>query len=191
MRKILTCSLLSLTLLCTSCLGSFSAFNNLKDWNKDVTNNKFVNNLLFWGLNIVPVYGLFFLGDVFIFNVIEFWSGSNPIAMSEGEFETQTIEHEGNTIRLTATKNKMNIEVIDGPKKGKTLDLIYNPEEKSWTAVKNDGEKIKLSSFKDGMYIVHLPNKDVEIDSTASKQSGLAIIDSHMYNSECGLAIAK
>ena len=72
------------TLLFSSCLGSFSAFNNLKDWNQGVSDSKFVNNLVFWGLNIIPVYGLFFLGDAIIFNVIEFWSGSNPIAMEEG-----------------------------------------------------------------------------------------------------------
>lgn len=185
MRKILICSVLSLSLLCSSCLGSFSAFNNLKDWNEQATDNKFVNNLLFWGLMIIPVYELFFLGDAIIFNVIEFWSGSNPIAMSEGEIETQTIEHEGNTMRLTATKNKMNIEVLDGPKKGKKVDLVYSPEEKSWTAVKDNGEEIKLSSFKDGMYIVHLPTKDVKVDPQASRETGLAVIETHMYKNEC------
>jgi len=192
MRKILICSTLSLSLLCSSCLGSFSAFNSLKDWNEQVTDNKFVNNLLFWGLNIVPVYGLFFFGDAIIFNVIEFWSGSNPIAMSEGEIETQTIMHEGNQVRLTATKNKMNIEVLDGPKKGKKVDLVYSPEEKSWTAIKDNGEEVKLSSFKDGMYIVHLPTKDVEIDPQASRETGLAVIETHMYKNECeAFAVVK
>ncbi|MBW2960372.1 DUF3332 domain-containing protein [Mesonia aestuariivivens] len=192
MKKFLICSTLSLSLLCSSCLGSFSAFNNLKDWNMGVSDSKFVNNLLFWGLNIVPVYGLFFLGDTIIFNVIEFWSGSNPIAMSEGEVETQIIEHEGNQVRLTATKNKMNIEVLDGPKQGKKVDLVYNPSEKSWTAIKENGEEIKLSSFKDGMYIVHLPNKDVQVDPTTSRETGLAMLESHMYANECeALAAVK
>ncbi|WP_338021350.1 DUF3332 family protein [Aquimarina longa] len=73
------CIALSTSILFLSCLGSFSAFNGLKDWNNDLTDNKFVNNLVFLGLNIIPFYGLFFFGDVIVFNIIEFWSGSNRI----------------------------------------------------------------------------------------------------------------
>ena len=95
MKKSVICIAMAGTLLFSSCLGTFSAFNNLKDWNQGVSDSKFVNNLVFWGLNIIPVYGLFFLGDAIIFNVIEFWSGSNPIAMEEGESETVQIERLG------------------------------------------------------------------------------------------------
>src|SRR5690606_14748226 len=75
MKKAVVASMLAGSLLFSSCLGSFSAFNNLKDWNQGVTDSKFLDNLIFWGLTIVPVYPLFFLGDTLIFNVIEFWSG--------------------------------------------------------------------------------------------------------------------
>jgi hypothetical protein len=100
-------------------LGSFSAFNNLKDWNQSVSDSRFVNNLIFWGLNIIPVYGLYFFGDAIIFNVIEFWSGSNPIAMQDGDSEIQIVERDGNTFEMIATKNRMEITVLEGPKKGK------------------------------------------------------------------------
>ncbi|WP_245603242.1 DUF3332 family protein [Maribacter antarcticus] len=78
-------------------MGSFSAFNNLKEWNQDASDNTFVNNLVFWGLNIIAVYGLFLFGDAVIFNVIEFRSGSNPIAMEEGDEEVQLVKKAGNT----------------------------------------------------------------------------------------------
>lgn len=104
MKRLIMCVCLSSTILFNSCLGSFSAFNNLRDWNDGLTDSKFLDNLVFWVLNIVPVYGLFFLGDVIIFNVIEFWSGSNPIAMEEGDMERQIIEKDGNIFEMIATK---------------------------------------------------------------------------------------
>lgn len=175
MKKSIICVAMASTLLFSSCLGSFSAFNNLKDWNQGLSDSKFVNNLVFWGLNIIPVYGLFFLGDTIIFNVIEFWSGSNPIAMQEGEQETQMVERDGNTFEMIASKNRMQVTVVEGPKKGNKIDLVYKPSEKSWNAVRPNGEIIKLSSFEEGFYIVYMPNgKEVKINALSSKEEGLA-----------------
>lgn len=191
MRKLMICTALSSTILFTSCLGSFSAFNSLRDWNDGLTSNKFLDNLIFWALNIVPVYGLFFFGDVIIFNVMEFWTGSNPIAMNEGEIETQIVEKNGNSYLLTATKNKMKIEVIDGVDKGEQVDLVYAPEEQTWYAHKADGEIIKLSSFEDGFYIVYMPNgEEVKIDPTATREEGLALLNQNIVNyKDCMLAM--
>lgn len=191
MRKLMICTALSSTILFTSCLGSFSAFNSLRDWNDGLTSNKFLDNLIFWALNIVPVYGLFFFGDVIIFNVIEFWSGSNPIAMNEGDMETQILEKNGNTYEMIATKNHLQINIIDGVDKGQTLELVYSPEEKSWSAIKADGEVIKLSSFEDGFYIVYTPDgQEIKIDATATKEEGLALLNQGVANyKDCMLAM--
>lgn len=180
MKKTISCLLLSSALLFSSCLGSFRAFNNLKDWNQGLTDSKFLDNLIFWGLNIVPVYGLFFLGDAIIFNVIEFWSGSNPIAMKDGESETQMVEHDGNTFKMIATKNRIQVTVVEGPKKGKKIDLVYKPDDKSWNAVRPNGEVIKLSSFEEGFYIVYMPNgTEVKINPMDSRAEGLALLQEH------------
>lgn len=180
MKKTIIASLLACTLLFTSCLGSYNAFNNLRAWNQGATDSKFLDNLIFWGLWIVPVYELFILGDTLIFNVIEFWSGSNPIAMKEGETETQMVEHEGNTYKMVATKNRIQIAVVDGPKEGKKLELFYKPDEKSWNAIRPNGEIIKLSSFEEGFYMVYLPNgEQIKIDPMSTKEEGLAILKEH------------
>jgi len=176
---------LAASIMSSSCLGSFSAFNNLKDWNHQVSDSKFVNNLLFWGLNIIPVYGLFLAGDAIIFNLIEFWSGSNPIAMAEGDIETETIVKNGNSYELTATKNKMNIKGVEGDDKGKSIDLVYSPENKSWSAQTEDGKTIKLSSMEEGFYMVYLPNgEQVKMDSSTTQEEGMAIINSKMLELE-------
>lgn len=171
-----------MSFLFNSCLGSYSAFNNLRDWNEDVTNNKFVNNFIFWGLNIIPVYGLFFAGDTLIFNVIEFWSGDNPVAMNAGESQTKVLAYKGSTYKMTATKNKFVINVIEGEKKGNSIELVYQPEDKFWNAEK-DGKLIKLSSFKDGLMLVYLPNGEtVKINPAESREAGMAQISEAVHN---------
>lgn len=83
MKKSLLAAALALTMLGTSCLGPNNAFNNLNKWNMKVTENKWGNEGIFLVLNIIPVYGLFYFGDIVIFNSIEFWGGSNPIEASK------------------------------------------------------------------------------------------------------------
>ncbi|MEW7289835.1 DUF3332 domain-containing protein [Aquimarina sp. 2304DJ70-9] len=193
MKKLTVCTLLSASVLFSSCLGSFSAFNGLRDWNDGLTSSKFLDNLIFWVFNIIPVYGLFFVGDVLIFNVIEFWSGSNPIAMNEGDIETQIIEKEGNTFEMIATKNRLQIKVIEGDRKGEKLDLVYSPSQKSWSAIKPNGEVLKLSSFENGFYVMHMPDGGkIKIDPMASRSEGLALIQNKIALYEnCLLAEAN
>jgi hypothetical protein len=75
------------SILSTSCFGGFQTTRKVYQWNEGVSGNKFVNNLVFYGLNIIPVYPVAGTLDLFIFNLIEFWTGSNPMALNEGEFE--------------------------------------------------------------------------------------------------------
>jgi hypothetical protein len=66
------------TLPVAGCYGSFAVTKKLYDWNGQIS-NKWVNTVVFWAFIIVPAYELVAFGDFIIFNVIEFWSGSNPI----------------------------------------------------------------------------------------------------------------
>ena len=157
---------------------------NPVDGVEDATDNKFVNNAIFWGLNIIPVYPLFYAGDVIIFNLIEFWSGDNPIGMNEGEVQEQIVEKDGVRYALTATKNQMNIKVLSGDRAGNELTLVYEPSDKSWNAVK-DGEKIKLTSYEEGFHIVYLPNgEEVKIHESTSRYEGLALLNSKVASYE-------
>ena len=51
----LTAMLLTATILFSSCIGSFRLTNNIKDWNEGL-GDKFVNELVFIALHIVPIY---------------------------------------------------------------------------------------------------------------------------------------
>jgi len=80
MKKTILGAALALGLLGSSCLGPNNAFDSLHHWNKHVTDSKWGNEGIFVLLTIIPVYGVAYLGDIIIFNSIEFWGGENPIS---------------------------------------------------------------------------------------------------------------
>ncbi len=79
MKKHLIAAALSLGLLASACIGPNNAFKGVYQWNDGVSESKWVLegvHLAFW---IIPVYPLALVGDLLVFNSIEFWGGTNPI----------------------------------------------------------------------------------------------------------------
>lgn len=77
MKKLLAGALLA-CFMSTSCLGPDPAFNGVRNWNAKVTSHDWVNECIFLGLTIIPVYSLCLFGDILIFNTIGYWSGDYP-----------------------------------------------------------------------------------------------------------------
>ncbi len=183
MKKVWACGLLSTTILFTSCIGSFSAFNGLRDWNESVTDSKFGNEIIFVALWVLPVYGLATLGDLVVFNAIEFWGGTNPIAMKEGDSETKTLVNKGNTYKITATKNRFHVAIVAGERKGESSDLVFIAKDKSWNIEKEDGERVKLASLKKGILMAHLPNGEaINVPQGLNRVAAADYLESKMVN---------
>ncbi len=73
--------LLFLASLSTACYGPFHAVRNLHKWNGEVSENKWIVEIVY----LIPgfiAYPLFFIGDSLIFNSIQFWGGDNPIELT-------------------------------------------------------------------------------------------------------------
>jgi Domain of unknown function (DUF3332) len=103
--------LAALALTQSACFGSFAATRSLYGFNKGVSGDKFVQELVFLALVIIPAYGLFALGDALIFNTIEFWGGSNPInADASQPREREVMLADGSTARLVHDEAGMRIE---------------------------------------------------------------------------------
>ena len=79
MRKTLLAGALTLSLFSSSCLGPDNAFPSVHHWTKQAKDNKWGNEAIFVAFCIIPVYAFAYLGDILIFNSIEFWGGENPI----------------------------------------------------------------------------------------------------------------
>lgn len=69
-------SLAVVAALATGCYGSFGAFHAVHNWNGHATGNRIANSFLHFGMWIIPVYELTILGDLIIFNNVEFATGT-------------------------------------------------------------------------------------------------------------------
>lgn len=149
--------------LMSGCYGSFSLVTKLHNWNGQVSNKKFVNELVFFGLCIIPAYEIACLGDALIFNSIEFWGGNNPIAMNESETEEMDVLHEGEMYKLIKKQNSLTI----ADAKGETsVNFKYFPKEKAWYLMEGEN-KMKVVEMKDKSVFTYLPNnKTLVFDQT-------------------------
>jgi len=86
LKKTLAAGILALGLVSSSCLGPDNAYGSIKSWNAGLSDQDWVNELVFVGLYIIPVYEFALLGDILIFNTIGYWAGDNPIN-DPGPFE--------------------------------------------------------------------------------------------------------
>lgn len=87
----------------TACYGPFNLTKTIYKWNGQIkgsgqVTDKWMRELIFLGLVILPVYEFAALGDAIIFNSIEFWTGDNPVKVSDKDNEGRTrVAHVGDT----------------------------------------------------------------------------------------------
>ena len=79
-RSITIACLLFLLLSAPGCLGRFALTGSVRKFNMDVSDDKWVREVTFVGLYVVPVYPFCAGADLFVVNSIEFWSGKNPVS---------------------------------------------------------------------------------------------------------------
>lgn len=85
------------------CYGSFTLVKKVHKWN-GTFGNKYVNELGFLVLNIVPVYGVAAFVDAIVLNSIEFWTGKNPSSSSN---DTIVPLDENNSLTLRGSDGTM------------------------------------------------------------------------------------
>jgi nuclear transport factor 2 (NTF2) superfamily protein len=142
--------ILSGSILFSSCIGSFALTGKVFEWNKNV-GDKFVNELVFLALCIVPVYEISVGIDSIVLNSIEFWTGDNPAAAKVGE--TKTVKGKNGNYIVKNLENGYSIT-----KDGQTADLIYNQEANTWSIVDNGISTELLKINNDGTANLFLAN---------------------------------
>lgn len=180
--KTLGISLLALTLLGqTSCIGSFTLTGKVYNFNKNV-GDKFLNEIVFLAFNIVPVYGVAVVVDAVVFNLIEFWTDSNPLALQEGQRKEKIVSKNGETYKFTATSNAVNVEVIDGVNAGKQVEFMFDNSEQVFT-MNYQGKSVTLIELNSSEQIatVYYPNgikKNISINETSINEAIAYAIES-------------
>lgn len=146
MRKILlpVCVVaLASSMLFTSCIGSFKLTNKVLSWNHQIS-NKFVNELVFVGLWILPVYEISAIADALIINSIEFWSGTNPI---EAGTKTVTSDNERYLVAWDNTGYKITNETT-----GEETRFNFDADTNSWALATPEGD-ITILTFIDDTHV--------------------------------------
>lgn len=136
---------LSASMMMQSCIGSFALFNKVKNWN-DHVGDKFVNEVVFVAMWILPVYELCFAADLFILNSIEFWSGENPALASN---EMKVID--GKDAQYLVARNQSGYTITNMTTKQETR-FNFNVEDNSWS-LENNGSEVKLFTFVDDTHV--------------------------------------
>ncbi|MDR3189023.1 MAG: DUF3332 domain-containing protein [Prevotellaceae bacterium] len=126
--------------LMSSCIGSFSLFNKVLDWNKKATNNKWVNELIFVCLTIIPVYEVSYFLDAILFNSLEFWTGQSPLANVD-----VTVKGEKGEYHVKSTTNGYHVELLGS---NLSADFLFDEATKTWSLSEN-GKQTKLVQFVD------------------------------------------
>ena len=155
----LTAMLLTATILFSSCIGSFRLTNNIKDWNEGL-GDKFVNELVFIALHIVPIYEIAIFIDGVVLNSIEFWTGDNVVAEPG---ETKIVKNsQGQDVQVTALENGYTIS------NGETaMNLLFDAENQVWSAEYNNQstDLVKLNGDNTAQLFVGGEVVDVTLDA--------------------------
>ncbi|MDR1720169.1 MAG: DUF3332 domain-containing protein [Dysgonamonadaceae bacterium] len=142
--------MLSACVLFSSCLGSFSLFNRLLSWNRTI-DDKFINELIFIALWIVPVYQIAMLADLVVLNSLEFWSDENPLA----EGDVRHIKSANGDFTVTVQKDGYHIEK-DGTEA--SFDFRFNHKSRVWSMEINGESTPLLQIGDDKQALMFLPD---------------------------------
>lgn len=158
--------LLSGSVLCTSCIGSFGLFNKYEKWQCSMTNSKIVNGLV--GLILQPIVGGVCLTvDALILNTIEFWTGKSPVTAS-------TIQQvQGSDGRYYAVKTTKKGYEIKAPT-GEVTKLLFNEADNTWSVSQNGVTREIIRVNADGTIRATL--QDGKTITITNDQAGLDLL---------------
>ncbi|MBO5864921.1 MAG: DUF3332 domain-containing protein [Bacteroidaceae bacterium] len=169
----LSALLLAATIMFSSCIGSFRLTNKIKDWNEGLS-SKWVNELVFLAMHIVPVYQISIFVDAVVLNSIEFWTGKAAVA---NVGETKIVENsQGEKVEITAMENGYKLS-----SNGESMNLLFNEDTQIWSAEYNNQTTQLMKLVDSNNAQLFLLNGDV-MDITLDAQ-GVEMARMYMNNS--------
>jgi len=167
--------LLAGSFLCSSCIGSFSLFNKYEKWQCNMTSNKYVNGIV--GLILQPIVGSVCLFvDELVLNTIEFWTGSNPLAINQ----IQNVK--GQDGRYYAVKTLKDGYEVKAPNGEVTL-FTHDSKTESWSITQNGVTKEIIRFNADGTIQATLQSG--EKMTVSNDEAGMMKVREAVYNDNC------
>lgn len=189
-RSLFAMAMGSLLVTQTGCFGEFALVRKVYNWNEDVSDSKFVRTLVFYLLNIIPVYGVASMIDVVILNLIEFWSGSNPLSMNEGDYEMQLVTVKGEQYKMEATKDTFTTTQLTGKQAGEVRIMKFDRCDNTWKYTDSKVNDMAVMSFVGGdADNIRVYTQNGTVDMTAVDMADATVLAQKF--GDCGLAMAK
>lgn len=121
----------------SGCYGHYGCWHKFHKWNGTL-GSKWMNSVVHFVLNVIPVYGILYFVDFLVINTIEFWTGSNPIASGDSYFEKDA---QGNSV--AAVKNADgSMTATFTTAKGESATFTFQRDENVIRALDANGEVV-------------------------------------------------
>lgn len=173
MKKILASAVL-VVFVTTGCTGSFNLTKKVYNFHRSQS-DKWSDELCFLLVALTPIYGLATLGDALIFNSIEFWTGSNPIALNSNS--NVKVVRQGND-ELVIAYNKETDQIMVTPKlKNQAKTPITLERNDKMVLAKNDKGQVLFSSMKNDNGSIAVYNGSGELVKSYSADEVQALKD--------------
>jgi Domain of unknown function (DUF3332) len=174
-KLVLVFGIFSITLTSfANCFGKFALVRKLYGFNDGIGGSdlvgRFLKTLVFWIIAyILPIYGIAFLVDFVIINLIEFWTGNNVIGLNEYDKDgvfVKNFEKDGQSIRMTYTNygSKLIVDFNNGSKKG-TFTMLKSQPGKFYQDNQGKLVEVKVNSEVLGDKMLLWTTKASKLDS--------------------------
>ena len=129
------------SLLLSSCYGSYTLTKKLYTATGGL--GQPVSTVVNWVgcIIMMPAMGIDFL----FLNTLEYWTGSNPLAMSEGQIDKRVTEIDGQLVEVTTTRGQVDIKALSGD--AGSARLSYSEKEQAWY-IERAGERQVFSQLQ-------------------------------------------
>jgi hypothetical protein len=113
---------LALSLGLSGCFGKWALTRLVYKYNASIE-DKFLRSLVTWVIGpLIPVYGISVFVDFVVFNVVEFWTGSNPV--DTGRMPNTRVEGDTTVTALRTTENGADALVFERRVSGRLVGRV-------------------------------------------------------------------
>ena len=130
-------------MMASGCYGPFTLVRKVWKWNGEVSDNKWVVEVVYLVCSWLPVYGIAGLADAVIFNSVIFWSGKSMLdANADTAPKTKRIVRKDSETVLSQAGNELRIEQYQHGKQVASLKM----QREGSGMVAYDAQGVKLFS---------------------------------------------
>lgn len=137
MKKSLIALIMAASFTLSGCYGSYALFHKVHKFNGEL-GDKWINSVVHFIANVIPVYSIVIVCDILVFNTIEFWTGNNVLASGDSYQET-----DANGNQISAVKNEdgsLSVNLVDA--QGNKADFTLERDEDVIRAIDTEGNLV-------------------------------------------------